>query len=176
MQLAGQLLHTLSPRSSEQVEPLASLTFRLRDQAHSARRILSRTVAGPVFKRVTDALLLNKDSIARLLQNTRKFRTIFHEQANNETHQQAGTGKATNYGLKKARFDGVAKPLLRTTLHLDALMSTAAIINETRGSSSKQHLGAKAFLRLLSDEIVLLIGMLADAADEVLLLVWFFWQ
>ncbi len=175
MQLAGQLLHALSPRSSENVQPLESLSFRIRDHAHAARRILSRTISvDPVLKRITDVLLFDKNSIARLLQNTRDFRKIFVDQTAKETHSQAGTAKATNFGFKKHRFDGVAQPLLRTTLHLDALMSTASIIGQTRQAGSKQSRGAKAFLHMLSDQAVLLLGMLADAADEVLLLVRFF--
>lgn len=63
---------------------------------------------------------------------------------------------------------------MRTTLHLDALMSTAYIISQTRQAGSKQSEGAKAFLRMLNDDAVLLLAMLADAADEVILLVRFF--
>ena len=71
----------------------------------------------------------------------------------------------------KQRFDSTAKPLGRCLLNLDAVISTMNIVCGEHPTTSKEHRGAAEFLHAVSQEAnLILLGMLADASDECLLL------
>ena len=74
----------------------------------------------------------------------------------------------------KQRFDSSAKPLGRCILNLDALIRAVEIIMRQRPTNSKEAQGARQLLAILNERSVLLMGMLADATDERLVLTRFF--
>ena len=84
-------------------------------------------------------------------------------------------GSIRNLSFAKQRFDSTAKPLGRCLLNLDATISTMDLMCQQLPAASKDHKGALQYLQLLSEpQNVVLMGMLADASDECLVLTRFF--
>ena len=76
-----------------------------------------------------------------------------------------------NMSFAKQRFDSTAKPLGRCLLNLDATISTQDIICTQRQKPSMEYQGAFRFLQMISQETnLILLGLLADACDECLVL------
>ena len=192
-QLALKLLHPMSARTlgpkrsaaqaqdpSAKVGKLPGLKLILRDKAHASRRLTERTFrADPVLQRICDVLLFNKHSIAKLLRFSEPFSKIFHEEVGRQTREgnaAALRGQVKNLSFAKQRFDSTAKPLGRCLWNLDALISTCHIIQETRGVRTDAGKSCAQFIALLNEEVVVQLGMLADASDECLVLTRFFDQ
>ena len=72
-QLAGQMLRPNLGRTGSKVQ-LPNLRLVIRDAAHASRRLLSRTWSqDPYVKRLLDALLWNKNLLAKTIRYTRVF-------------------------------------------------------------------------------------------------------
>ena len=174
-QLAGRLLHPAALRRGA-VEKLPALRLVLRDRAHATRRVAERTFAADaLLDNIMQVMVTGPNSVARLLKNSRAFQVAFEA----EVRRQVRPGSAAelrssvrNMSFAKQRFDSNAKPLGRAALNLDALISTMALILRQRNRNSKEGQGAANFLKALSPRNVLLMGMMADDADECLLLTW----
>ena len=121
-------------------------------------------------------IILGRGSALRLLKNSRRLQCIFEEQVNKQGHVVGGIQSSVrNMSFAKQRFDSTAKPLGRCLLNLDAVISTMHIVCGEYAAASKEHRGAAESLRVLSQEAnLILLGMLADASDECLLLTRFF--
>ena len=176
-QLAGKMLHPGSLRSGL-APKLPNLRLVLRDKAHASRRITERTFqADPILHEILQVLLYGQPSVARLLHHSLPFQTIFEREVGKQTRPGNAAdirGTVKNMSFAKQRFDSSAKPLGRCVLNLDALISTMEIIMRQRPTSSKEAQGARQFLAILNERSVLLMGMLADATDECLVLTRFF--
>ena len=66
----------------------------------------------------------------------------------------------------KQRYDGVARPLGRSVLCIDALLAATSMIVTMRGNRAKEGAAAEAWLMWLGSEEYLQLAMLADASDE----------
>ena len=177
-QLAAKMLHPASLRSSL-CQKLPNLRMILRDRAHATRRLTERTFqADSKLDRIMRVVVLGETSVARLLKNSRQLQCMFEEEVSKQARKgnAAGVqGSIRNMSFAKQRFDSTAKPLGRCLLNLDATISTMDLICQQRPAASKEHKGALQFLQLLSEpQNVVLMGMLADASDECLVLTRFF--
>jgi hypothetical protein len=177
-QLAGRLLHPSSLRGGPGVDKLPNLRLVLRDKAHATRRITERTFkADPVLDHILQVVVLGEASVARLLKNSRRLQCLFEAEVAKQTRPGNAAGiqsDVRNMSFAKQRFDSTAKPLGRCMLNLEALTSTMDIICRGHQPATKEHRGAAAFLELLEERHVVLLGMMADASDEALLLTRFF--
>ena len=125
-QLAVRLLHPTSEQTSR-VYKLPGLKLILRDKAHASRRLTQRTFqADPLLKQLMEALLFNKNSIAKLLRFSGAFADIFAGEVQRQPRDGSCVGDVRNLSFAKQRFDSTAKPLGRCAWHLDALISTLA--------------------------------------------------
>ena len=99
---------------------------------------------------------------------------IFKMEVDRQPQREGLAGGVTHLGYAKQRFDNTAKPLAVAVWNLDAVLSSCNLI--ARGSAIRGQLRrvAETCLKMLSPETILLLGMLADASDEVLVLVRFF--
>ena len=177
-QLAAKLLHPASLRNSLS-QKLPNLRLILRDRAHATRRLTERTFqADPKLEGIMQVVVSGETSVARLLKNSRHLRCIFEEEVKKQVRlgNAAGVqGSIRDMSFAKQRFDSTAKPLGRCLLNLDATISAMDIICRQRPAASKEHKGARGFLELLSEpKNLVLMGMLADASDECLVLTRFF--
>ncbi len=75
-----------------------------------------------------------------------------------------------NLSAAKHRFASHTRPLGRFVLQFEALLQTAKKIMVRRGEKDNGHSQAKEFLTGITEEIYLQLAMMADAAEEVLLL------
>ena len=180
-QLALKLLHPMSARTSKVgVGKLPGLKLILRDKAHASRRLTERTFrSDPLLQQICDVVLFSKNSIAKLLCYSGDFADIFAQEVRQQTREGSAAaliGEVKNLSFAKQRFDSTAKPLGRCLWNLDALISTCHIILERRQPRSEPGKSCTRFIDLLSEEVVVLLGMLADASDECLLLTRFFDQ
>ena len=124
------------------------------------------------------AVVLGQGSASRLLKNSRRLQCIFEGEVNTKKQYcivDCVQSSVRNISFAKQRFDSTAKPLGRCLFNLDAVISTVSIGCGEYPTTSKEHRGAAEFLHVLSQEAnLILLGMLADANDECLLLTRFF--
>ena len=163
-QLAGQMLRPDSGRTGCEAQ-LPNLRLVIRDAAHASRRLLSRTwCQDPYIKRLLDALLWNKNSLAKTIRYTRVFQDLFlHHQRERRTDPAQPIIK--NLAFAKQRFDSLAKPLARLVQHFDSALDVVADILRERGRASPEHVNAARLVDILDSEAMLQMGMLADCAE-----------
>ena len=136
----------------------------IRDRAHAARRLLSRPWgADEVIKSLTDEVVMARTSIVQRVRLSPLF-TQWYKQA---VQEEAGCIKATQLGAAKHRFESWQKPLAQLVLTLPAVIRVALQMAVVRRGKDEGK-DAVRFLEHLSPERVLLLAMLADAADEAL--------
>jgi hypothetical protein len=78
-----------------------------------------------------------------------------------------------DFASAKHRFESHQKPLGRLVIFFDASLITAQEIFDERGINSKEGAAAHDFLEFVNDESALQLSMMADCADENLILVRF---
>ena len=174
-QLAGKMLHPTSLRGDLE-KKLPALRLVIRDKAHATRRITERTIsADSRLNHIMNTIVLGTGSVSRMLKNSRHLASIFEEEVSKQERLAGVQSSVRNMSFAKQRFDSTAKPLGRCLLNLDATISTMDIICARRGTSSPEYKGAFQFLQLISNDAnLILLGMLADACDECLVLTRFF--
>ncbi len=174
-QLAGRLLHPRVERAGD-VEKLPRLKMIIRDKAHAARRLTQRTFrVDSELRAVLDILICSSPSIAQMLHNSGPCSEIFRREATKQ--QQPGEAPGTallDLSYAKHRFDGVARPLGTCVWNLDAVISTCSIIVRDNTFEAKFRKLCRRFLDELNPQRILLMGMMADASDEALVLCRFF--
>ena len=106
---------------------------------------------------------------------------MFFEQALRTQRQPRGAESApggaagpTHLGYAKQRFDNTARPLGICVWDLDAVIHTCDVISRDSSFDKQWRQLYLTFLAQLDEEMLLLLGMVADASDEVLQLVRFF--
>jgi hypothetical protein len=136
------------------------------DRAHASRRVLQRTWDKDAYlDSILKALIWDKQSLVRVLQNSEVAKELFHDIQLNED---GGHRPIDNMGFAKQRFDSCAKPLARLIDHFDAATSAAAeLVRRRRANDPMSKVATKA-LHVLSNEAVLQLGMLADCAEVTL--------
>ena len=180
-QLAGRLLHPLVQRSAQAVGKLKNLKMVLRDKAHAARRLTLRTFnVDPKLAALQKIMLSDTPSIAKMLRYSRPCREVFEQALATQRPIQGaesapgGAAGPTHMGYAKQRFDNAARPLGICVWDLDAVIRTCDVIWHDTSFDNKWRKLCQAFLAELDEEMVLLLGRMADASGEVLMLVRFF--
>ena len=172
-QLAGQMLRPDSGRTGCEAQ-LPNLRLVIRDAAHASRRLLSRTwCQDPYFKRLLDALLWNKNSLATKPFATRAFSKTFSRTTNENGGRTPPNPSSKNLAFAKQRFDSLAKPLARLVQHFDSALDVVTDILRERGRASPEHINAARLVDILDSEAMLQMGMLADCAELCLELTLF---
>ena len=113
----------------------------------------------------------------RLLRNSLHFQSLFEQEVGKQTRPGSAAnvcGTIKNMSFAKQWLDSTAKPLGHCILNLDAQISTMDVISGQRHGNSNEGQGSMNFPSLLNDRNVVLMGMLADASDECLVLTRFF--
>jgi len=168
-QLAGRLLSDVCNASGHKIFP--RLGYILRDKPHASRRLLQRTWCKDEFlAEIQDRFLFRKYSVAKLLQHSHVLKHRF------QSHQAADTKQAVpvlrDMSFAKQHFDSAATPLARMVLCMDDVLQVLTdVIRERRGTPPFQ--ATAELLDVLSDEMLLQLGMVAACSDEVLTLTRF---
>lgn len=131
---------------------------------HAAARILQRPwLADPDISEVISSFVTGKRSVAQVIENSDCFATWFK---NHIDEMEVNWGKRVhNLKAAKHRFESLSKPLARIVLFLPAVCQT---IHDIAARREEQPVGkwAKAWLNQVTGKDFILLGMLADAADE----------
>ncbi|CAE7607080.1 ngoBIM [Symbiodinium sp. CCMP2592] len=145
----------------------------VRDKAHASRRILERPWACDTYlSAVAGSLISESCSVAQLVQHSLDHRAWFTECCRESACQTVST-VFTNMRAAKHRYESLATPLARMCLDWPAVIAfLVRVVTERPNDTSGR--AAQAILQGLDNEMILQAGMLADAADECLVLVrWF---
>ena len=167
-QLAGRLLQPGSGRVAPESEirlhlrQLPNLRFVLFDKAHAAQRLQKRTwQRDPVLWKWCELVLLGHQAIVHQINSSHVLRARFKHHVD-----QLGTGFPTDIGWRAHRFDSVRRPLGRLLLNLPAVFNLADEVVRLKSTSCDGTLVFRRFLAEIEEEGVLLLGMLADSAEE----------
>ena len=150
--------------------PIApNIEMTIRDKPHASRRLLSRPWAcDPIISEMLDAILLGKHSILQKIEHSLHLQAIFSrhcDRVNASIHKKFGRHLAVR--AAKHRFEFLSTPLSRLALWFPAFIGFAEEVMLVRGSDDR--VWASEFLDYLTTSRLILIGLLADAADEGLL-------
>ena len=150
--------------------PIApNIEMTVRDKPHASRRLLSRPWAcDPVISELLDAMLLGSNSILQKIEHSLHLQAMFSrhcDRVQTSFHKKLGQHLAVR--AAKHRFESLSTPLSRLALWFPAFIGFAEEVMLVRGSDDREW--ASAFLDYLTTSRVVLIGLLADAADEGLL-------
>ena len=147
-----------------------NLRFTLRDKAHSARRILSRPwSAVETINDVYQNAIAGKHSITSTIQHSGVVAHKFQQHCQAMESAPRTAKRLKNLSLAKHRFDSVEKPLSRFCLYLDAFLLTAISLSASPTSQLRER--GKGFLEWVTEEKILLLGLLADLSDECLMFI-----
>jgi len=133
---------------------------------HSFPRITSRTwKCDPYLARLANEVVMRNDSIVQLIHNSDVLRVHYSRNVRALQHNPIWNAQARSFPAAKHRFDTWSKPFATLCLTFDAVVATAQQVHEERRyEASGRH--AKAFLSLLDEEMMISLGMMADAGDE----------
>lgn len=115
-------------------------------------------------------LVTGKKSAAQIIWNSPVFSGWF---AQHVTSMEDVTGfgkRVRNLKAAKHRFESFSKPLARMALYLPAILHTMSDIAARRDTLAEGEV-ARSWLRDVTNTDFTLLGMLADAADECMVLV-----
>lgn len=144
-----------------------------RDKAHGGRRILSRTwKCDPYLDAIAQGIVMGSNSVVQRIRHSEVWRARHTRHLRDLQHTAVWKKALTGVVGAKHRFDSWQKPFARVCLSLDAIIATAQAMHEERRHDAAGRFG-KAFLRLLDEEAILTLGMLADAGEETVELIRF---
>jgi hypothetical protein len=141
-----------------------------RDLAHCARHVLRKPWKADSHLTVLfETTVWDNTSVVQVIDRSDVFRQWFREYTAQDSARSA-LPRVSNLSSAKHRFESCSKPLSRFMLHLVAVFKTCHRIASTRDSSHEGGL-VRNWLKTVSNEDLLQLALLADAADEGLLLV-----
>jgi len=143
------------------------LRSHTRDKAHSTKRILCRPFdADEFWKSIINRFIMAKGTLVSIINYSEDFLTYFKSRC------KAHGMQPMPLGLAKHRFSCIRKVLTLLCTHFMPLMDTAVYMRGSREASSRPAALAPEFLEE-TDETRIQIGMMADAADQVMHLLRF---
>ena len=150
--------------------PIApNIEVTIRDKPHASRRLLSRPWAcDPIISDILEAMVLGPDSILQKIEHSLHLQAMFSrhcDRVKTSFHKKVGQHLAVR--AAKHRFESLSTPLSRLALWFPAFIGLAEEVLLVRGREDSEW--ASAFLDYLTTSRMVLIGLLADAADEGML-------
>jgi hypothetical protein len=146
-----------------------NLLVRQRDKAHGCKRVLSRAwMSDPFLKNVANKLVLDQGAIAQRIRFSPVFRQRFKKYTGELTGNQSSRIK--DLASAKHRFTSHSVPFGRAVLYFVPLVRCAQSILDERGRSSSEGRDASLWLAELNDETACQLALMADCADEALIL------
>ena len=171
--LAGHMLHHNSERAAL-AGKLPNLRVIIRDRAHSSRHLNEHSFAAdPVLHSLLQTAVLNPHSVVRQIKDSQPLRQIFVAEARSQPYRDDLITAVTDMSFAAQRFDSLQKPLGKIVLNLEALLSYCHVVTRERGATSVEGQRCLEFLQCITEQNVVLLGMMADASDECMLLTRF---
>ncbi len=132
-------------------------------------RLLKEWKADPFLATTFDFFIGGASSITNLIQYSPDITRIFRSKAQGQDDGLLSGTAIRNMRYANPRFNSAQCPLSRVALFLPALVATASEVAIVR-QGSKPAKAALAFLEGLTEERVVQVAMMADAAQETLLI------
>ena len=137
-----------------------------KDKPHAARRIVSRTwKCDHVLNGIVKKVFMSSDSIVQQIHFSDVMRQMYGNNVRAMQYTPLWKEMSEKFSAAKHRFDSWSMPFAKVCLTLDAVIRTAQSAHEERKNEKVGRAG-RTFLDLLSEETVILMGMLADAGEE----------
>ena len=153
-----------------------NMKMKMRDQCHGVKRVLSRTwPSDPVLRRLASDVVLDNHAIVQRIRFSEVFRCRFAKYVRIIGNVRKSRG-ICDLASAKHRYTSHSRPFGRACLYLEALVRTAQSILDERGRTSPEGKDAESFLTMLDEESIILLGMMADVADDTMVLNRFFDQ
>ena len=134
------------------------------DMMHRSGRALSRTFAtSEMMQCILDKFVTGPYSIVQKIDHSPSLRDEFQKFVKDTD----GTPNVKNVRGALHRAHCLQKTLGRATVHIDALIGVAEHVIVNRVGDPVKH--CRQFLDALNDETYLMLGLMADAADEVMI-------
>ena len=131
-----------------------------------ARRIVSRTwKCDRVLDQIVKKVFVDTDGIVQQIHFSDVLRSMYAQNVRAMQFIPLWNEISDKFSAAKHRFDSWSMSFAKVCLTLDAVIRTAQSAHEERKNEKVGH-AARTFLDILSEETVLLIGMLADAGEE----------
>ena len=160
---AGELLFSLP----EAKAMFPNLRVVGREKAHASRRVLSRPQnTDPYLKEVSNRFVWDYDSVASMIQHNATINDVFSGAARSDP----AASQLTQLRFRRHRFDSQAEPMTRIVVAFDAILQTMVAVSHARKTEDVGK-SAASFLQWVTDEACLQLAMIADASDQVLVLV-----
>ena len=144
-----------------------NLTSLELDAAHASRRLLRPWAALPHTQFVVQEILQAKQSYPQLLHHSRNLRMVHRKHLKKRARRFGRKCFSSHLAAAKHRFECIARPLGKFTLDYNETIASA-LENARTTSRQKVKLAIFTWLAQLCNKSVLLMGMMADGADEVL--------
>ena len=109
-----------------------------------------------------------RGSLSQMIQHSDDLRRIFKNFIKESASSAVVTSQVDNLRAAKHRFESLQKPMGRSCLFLGPMIKTALHVVASRTDKSRDRAGQ--WLQYIDDENCLALAMLADAADEAMLL------
>ena len=160
------LLEAMDVNMATFSEVFPNLKVINKDKPQAARRIVSRTwKCDRVLDQIVKKVFMDTDGIVQQIHFSDVLRSMYAQNVRAMQFTPLWNEISDKFSAAKHRFDSWSMPFAKVCLTLDAVVRTAQSAHEERKNEKVGH-AARTFLDLLSEEAVLLIGMLADAGEE----------
>lgn len=138
----------------------------VKDPAHAVQRFLKRPFSAiPELSDVHSTLITRKDSMTSTVQFSDVLGTAFAQFCKNIHNSK----RIRNLQFRKHRFDSTQRPTGRFVLFMKAFIATA-VFAATHRQGERDGIRAETFLDYISERRLILLAMMADASDEVSIL------
>ena len=138
---------------------------------HRARVLQRPWDADPFLKAINYQMIQKSKSIAKQLNFTPFAAELFAANRARCGEPVMIAPNIRDFSYAPQRFVSEAKTLARLVIYFDAAMSTLSQVAAARGPTSEEGSASVETLEFLTEEVMLQMGMLADAAMETYSLV-----
>lgn len=146
--------------------PLTNLKVVSRDRAHASRRLTKEPwKEDPYLRTVMERMVTGRRSITHLIQHSDVLASWFQANVRKVVDKAVVNLRIKDMSMCKARFDSTQRPVGRGVLFHQPTLLTAQQIVQARRDADEVRI-AMEFLRYVDAEVLLTLGLLADAGDE----------
>ena len=136
-------------------------------------RIVTRTWQRDAFMNsVAQKYVLGKQSLVHRVQHSYVWKTYFQTNVAKQKDNPTSTRYIRSLSMAPHRWDSTSKPFCRVVVFLEAYLATCQqLADQKRGSAEGRE--AVAFLEQISEEELIMLGLLADSGEETIALTRF---
>ena len=160
------MLHRGSGRTPL-AEKLPNLRVVIRDRPHSSRCLNGHSLAAdPILHSLLQTAALKPYNTVQQIRGSQPLHQIFVAEARSRTRRDDRIATVTGVPVAAQRFGSRPQPLGWLLLNLEARLSYSHVVSREAGPRQWMGQGRLGFLQRITDQNVILLGMVADASDD----------